>query len=261
MPEIINISAYRFAKLEDLKTLRDELRDLSFSLHLKGTILLSGEGINLFAAGLEDGVEKLLNRIKQVPGLEQLTPKVSRSTHQPFRRMLVKIKKEIISFGVEGIDPAKNPAPKISPKELKQWLDENKEIILLDTRNDYEVKLGTFKNAINPNIQHFRQFPKFAETLDSLKEKPVVMFCTGGIRCEKATSLALKLGVSDVYQLDGGILKYFEDVGADHFKGDCFVFDHRVAVTPSLEENPNAPQIRDKYKTYLQSLKKETVHP
>ncbi|QQR82015.1 MAG: RluA family pseudouridine synthase [Deltaproteobacteria bacterium] len=238
-PPIINISSYRFAHLQDLKTLRNEILELCLSLQLKGTILLSTEGINLFVAGFEANIETLMTRLRQVPGLEQLTPKISRSDHQPFRRMLVKIKKEIIAFGIEGIDPVHKPAPKLSARELKKWLDEKKPITLLDTRNDYEVKLGTFKNAINPNIQNFKQFPKFAESLDSLKEKPVVMFCTGGIRCEKAGPLMEKLGFKNIFQLDGGILKYFEEVGSDHYDGDCFVFDGRVGVDPALAETPH----------------------
>lgn len=233
---VINISAYRFAKLDHLKELRHEIKTLCNSLDLKGTILLSVEGINLFMAGIEPAIEQLLVRLRQIPGLETLVPKISRSNDQPFNRLLVKIKKEIISFGVEGIDPIGKPSRKISARELKQWLDEKRPVTLLDTRNDYEIKLGTFHNAINPNIHTFRQFPQFAESLEELKDKPIVMFCTGGIRCEKAGPFMEKMGFKNIFQLDGGILKYFEEVGSDHYEGDCFVFDGRVGVDPSLAE-------------------------
>jgi UPF0176 protein len=237
---IVNISAYRFAKLDGLKTLREELLQFSKRLELKGTILLSTEGINLFVAGPREKIEKLLDFIRQLPGLETLTPKFSQSAYQPFNRMLVRIKKEIISFGVEGVDPVGKPSPKISAKELKKWLDEKRSITLLDTRNEYEVKLGTFKNAVNPHIQTFREFPQFVEGLaPEMKESPVVMFCTGGIRCEKAGPFMEKKGFKNIFQLDGGILKYFEEVGSDHYEGDCFVFDGRVGVDPQLSETPH----------------------
>lgn len=239
-PNYVNISSYKFAPLSNLKELRDELFQLCEKLSLKGTILLSQEGINLFVAGLEKNIDDLVTRLRKVPGLESLTPKVSLSTHQPFNRMLVKIKKEIIAFGVSGIDPARKPAPKISPKVLKEWLDQKKPLKLMDTRNDYEVKLGTFHNAIIPHINHFRDFPKFVESLpEQLKEEPIVMFCTGGIRCEKAGPLMEKMGFKNIFQLDGGILKYFEEVGNAHYDGDCFVFDARVGVDPHLSETPH----------------------
>lgn len=237
---VVNISSYLFAELKELKSLRAHLKDLCDALFLKGTILLSTEGINLFVAGTEEQIEKLLQFLRSVPGLQSLKPKYSRSSHQPFNRMLVKIKKEIIAFGVEGIDPSQKPAPKISAQELKGWLDEKRPITLLDTRNEYEVKLGTFKNAINPHINHFRDFPKFVDQLpQKLKEEPVVMFCTGGIRCEKAGPFMKKMGFQNVFQLDGGILKYFEEVGSAHYEGDCFVFDGRVGVDPNLSETPH----------------------
>lgn len=237
---IFNISAYRFAKLDGLKTLREELLQLSKKLELKGTILLSTEGINLFVAGPKEKIESLLEFIRKVPGLETLTPKYSQSAYQPFNRMLVRIKKEIISFGVEGVDPVDKPARKISAKELKKWLDEKRPITLLDTRNEYEVKLGTFKNAVNPHINTFREFPQFVDCLSpELKEAPVVMFCTGGIRCEKAGPFMEQKGFKNIFQLDGGILKYFEEVGSAHYEGDCFVFDGRVGVDPQLSETPH----------------------
>lgn len=238
MPPIINISAYRFAALDDLKSLRDRLVAVCRAGGLKGTILLSTEGINLFVAGLEPEIDKLLQLLHTIPGLESLEPKVSESREQPFRRMLVKIKKEIIAFGVPGIDPIHHPAPRLSARELKQWLDEGRPVTLLDTRNDFEVKLGTFRNAQPIGIQHFREFPAAAAKLQRSKQsQPIVTFCTGGIRCEKAAPFLIQHGFEDVYQLDGGILKYFEECGIDHYEGECFVFDQRVGLTADLDES------------------------
>ncbi|NBX92253.1 MAG: RluA family pseudouridine synthase [Proteobacteria bacterium] len=237
---IFNISAYRFARLENLKPLREEILSLAKTLKLKGTVLISQEGINLFVAGPKDAIEQFLTFVKSIPGLEGLAAKYSQSDYQPFNRMLVRIKKEIISFGVDGIDPVGKPAPKITAEELKKWLDEKRPLTLLDTRNEYEVKLGTFKDAVNPHIDTFRQFPQFVEKLKpEMKEEPIVMFCTGGIRCEKAGPFMEKMGFKNVFQLDGGILKYFEKVGGAHYEGDCFVFDGRVGVDPYLSETPH----------------------
>ena len=241
MPTITNIATYRFAALFDLKPLRDRLIAHCKLWRLKGTILLSTEGINLFVAGGRAEIELLLEELKSVPGLEGLEPKVSESRDQPFHRMLVKIKKEIIAFGIEGIDPARQPAPKLSPRELKRWLDEGKPVTLLDTRNDYEVRLGTFQRAITLEIDHFRQFPDAVRKLpEAMKQQPVVMFCTGGIRCEKAGPYMQREGFEKIFQLDGGILKYFEECGEAHYHGECFVFDHRVGVDPSLHESEAA---------------------
>ena len=212
MPTITNISAYRFAPLRDLKSLREKLIAQCRQSGLKGTILLSTEGINLFVAGHHADIDFLLKTLCAVPGLEGLEPKFSESREQPFHRMLVKIKREIIAFGLEGIDPARQPAPKLSPVELKRWLDEGRPVTLLDTRNDYEVKLGTFQDAIDLKIDHFRQLPDAVRKLpEALKHQPIVMFCTGGIRCEKAGPFMQREGFEKIFQLDGGILKYFEE--------------------------------------------------
>ncbi|MBI1246512.1 sulfurtransferase [bacterium] len=235
---VLNISSYLFAPLSDLKTLRDSLRRLCRRLDLRGTILLSTEGINLFVAGPGESIQKLLDALRKVPGLEKLEAKESFTSYQPFRRMLVKIKKEIIAFGVDGIEPATRTAPKLPPQQLKQWLDEGKPLMLYDVRNDYEVKVGTFANAVPAGIDTFRDFPQAVDSLpEDSKATPVVMFCTGGIRCEKAGPYMQKAGFQEVYQLEGGILKYFELVGGDHYEGDCFVFDQRVAVDPRLQES------------------------
>lgn len=237
MTEVVNIAAYRFAPLDGLKPLRAELLAFCKARGLKGTILLSTEGINLFVAGGRMAIEALLDRLRGITGLESLTAKYSESAQQPFRRMLVRIKKEIIAFGVDGIDPVRHPSPKLSPQELKRWLDEGRPVTLLDTRNDYEVKLGTFRNAVTLGLDHFRNFPRAIEQLPAeMKQQPVVMFCTGGIRCEKAGPYMQRAGFEQILQLDGGILKYFEDCGGEHYDGDCFVFDGRVGVDPALAE-------------------------
>ncbi|HYG24323.1 MAG TPA: pseudouridine synthase [Verrucomicrobiae bacterium] len=237
MPTFLNIAAYRFAPLSDLGPLRGRLLDLCKGWSLRGTILLSPEGINLFVAGSPPHVELLLAELRSIPGLGDLDVKTSESDHQPFNRMLVRLKKEIIAFGIEGIAPGSRTSPKVPPKKLKEWLDEGRPITLLDTRNNYEVKLGTFQNALPIGIDHFRNFPEAVRQLPSeLKEKPVVMFCTGGIRCEKAGPFMEMQGFKHIFQLEGGILKYFEQCGGAHFEGECFVFDQRVGVDPSLHE-------------------------
>jgi predicted sulfurtransferase len=237
--EFLNISTYKFTPFEacELPSIQARLRDLCAERALKGTILLSTEGINLFVAGVRENIAILVSELRTIAGLEDLAPKESLSTEQPFNRMLVKIKKEIIAFGVDGIDPARKPAPKLAPSTLKQWLDEGRPVTLLDTRNDYEVRLGTFKGAIDPRIDHFREFPDAVRKLpDALKAQPIVMFCTGGIRCEKAGPFMVREGFQEVFQLDGGILKYFEECGGAHYDGECFVFDRRVGVNPELKE-------------------------
>ena len=234
---ILNLSCYKFVPLENLGEMRQDLRDLCRRLQIKGTILLSREGINFFVAGPRAAITELVSKLRTYPGLEDLQPKESLSDDQPFSRMLVRIKQEIIAFGVEGIAPACYTSKKIPAARLKQWLDEGRALTLLDTRNNYEVEIGTFENAVAIDIDHFRDFPAAAAKLPAeTKDQPMVMFCTGGIRCEKAGPLMEQLGFKEVYQLDGGILKYFEEVGGAHWHGECFVFDKRVALDPRLSE-------------------------
>ncbi len=239
--KVTNLAAYRFVELSGLKELREELLALCKDAGLRGTILLSVEGVNLFVAGSEPGIDRLMGRLRQLPGLEDFVGKISVSDDQPFRRMLVRIKKEIISFGVEGVVPGKRTSAKLSAKELKRWLDEGRKITLLDTRNDYEVKLGSFTGAVVPDIRTFREFPNAVRELpQEMKDETIVMFCTGGIRCEKAGPFMEMEGFKNIYQLDGGILKYFEECGGDHYDGECFVFDQRVGVDPALQETDSA---------------------
>jgi UPF0176 protein len=238
---VLNVAAYKFVELDDLESRRRLLRRRCHELGLRGTILLATEGINFFVAGERPGIEGLIEFLQNETGVGPLETKESFTEYQPFTRMLVKIKREIIAFGVEGISPARYTSKRIAPVELKQWLDEGRPVTLLDTRNDYEVDLGTFEGAVRLSIDHFRDFPRAAEALPvAMREQPVVTFCTGGIRCEKAAPALEQMGFRDVYQLDGGILKYFEQVGGAHYRGDCFVFDQRVAVDAALRETDAA---------------------
>src|ERR1035438_7934676 len=205
LKKILNIAAYKFVALPELRSLRARLLALCKSWELKGTILLSTEGINLFVAGERGKIDLLLAELRSRPGLEDLSPKTSETKHQPFTKMLVRIKKEIIAFGVEGIEPAQCPSPKLAAKDLKQWLDEGRPVTLLDTRNDYEVKLGTFKNARHSGGDHFRDFPDAVRKLPlAMKEQPIVLFCTGGIRCEKAGPFMEREGFKNIFQLEIG---------------------------------------------------------
>ncbi len=237
MNHVVNLAAYKFAQINNLVELRDELSLLAAAQKLRGTILLSSEGLNAFVAGSRTGVDALIRRFRQVPGLESMPIKESFSDEVPFNKMWVKIKREIIAFGVPGIDPRRYASKRLAATELKRWLDEGRPVTLLDTRNRFEVVTGTFENAVEIGVDDFRDFPSAVEKLPPyLKGQPVVTFCTGGIRCEKAAPYLEQAGFTDVYQLDGGILKYFEDCGGAHYNGHCFVFDKRVALNTSLAE-------------------------
>ncbi|HCI48722.1 MAG: sulfurtransferase [Alphaproteobacteria bacterium RIFCSPLOWO2_01_FULL_45_8] len=237
MTQVINISAYKFVTLNNLEPLRSKLKSTCLKLGLKGTILLSPEGINVTLAGARSSIDAIIAYFENEPLFKNMPFKESLSDHQPFNRMLVRLKKEVIAFGVPEIRPQVYTSPHLKPSVLRDWLESGKEVVLLDTRNEYEIKLGTFKNAINPHIDSFRDFPEAVKKLDpSLKEKPIVTFCTGGVRCEKAAPHLENEGFKEVYQIDGGILKYFEECGDAFWEGDCFVFDHRVALNPSLEQ-------------------------
>ena len=238
--EILNIAAYKFVQIDDSEALRDTLRKNTHSLALKGTILLAPEGINLFLAGEKEAVHEFLRGLRADPRFADLETKESWSQAQPFRRMLVKLKREIIRMDHPAIQPAAGRAPGIDAPTLKRWLDQGhddagKPIALLDTRNAFEVDHGSFDGAIDWRIGKFTDFPKaLAKHRDELAGKTVVSFCTGGIRCEKAAILMREEGVAGVLQLEGGILKYFEQVGGAHYHGECFVFDGREALAPDL---------------------------
>ena len=232
----VNIAGYRFVDLPDRDELRQPFRNKCESLGLLGTILLSHEGINYFLSGKQDAIDVFLEYLERDERFIDIPLKISYSEACAFRKMNVRLKNEIISMGMDEIIPAEFTGPMISPEEFKQWLDEGKEVTILDTRNDYEIRIGTFENAVDFGLSTFRGFPEAVQNSSLDKQIPVVMFCTGGIRCEKASVVMLNEGFEDVRQIEGGILGYFEAVGGAHWDGDCFVFDRRVAVDPQLNE-------------------------
>lgn len=235
MSAIVNVSAYRFVPLDDLERRRDTLRALAEASDLRGTILLGSEGINLFVAGTRQGVDRFIAALRALEPFADLETKESPASLRPFRRLRVKLKPEIIACGAAGIDPARDPAPRVSPEQLRAWLDAGEDVVLLDTRNEYEVQLGTFRRAHHLALRTFRDFPAAATRLpDAWRTARIVTFCTGGIRCEKAAPLLRRAGFADVHQLDGGILRYFERCGGAHYDGECFVFDERVGLLPDL---------------------------
>ena len=234
--QFVNLAGYKFVSLDALEDLKALLDRRCRELELKGTILLSFEGVNVVLAGSRQATAEFQALTQADPRLADLRFKCSLSTYQPFDRMLVKIKKEIITLRAPGVDPEKERAPALAPAELKRWLDEGRDVVLLDTRNAFEVAAGTFDNAMDLRLSAFGQFAQAADGLDpSLKDKTIVTFCTGGIRCEKAAPVLIAKGFRKVFQLDGGILEYFEQCGDAHFKGRCFVFDQRVALDGNLE--------------------------
>jgi UPF0176 protein len=239
MSRILNISTYRFVNIDDPHAVRARLVPHAAALGLKGTVLIAHEGINAFLAGPETTVRTFLSIVDDDPRFSGLDIKESWSDAVPFRKMLIKVKSEIIAFRQNGLNPADAPAPSMSAAELKARLDRGEEIVLLDTRNDVEVDTGTFKNAVFWGNKSFTEFADIAKAhVGEIANKTVVSFCTGGIRCEKAAPYLQSLGAKNVYQLSGGILRYFEEVGRDHYDGDCFVFDERAAVDPALTPTP-----------------------
>ena len=234
MDPFVNIAGYRFCDLPDRDELREPFREACEKNRLLGTILLSTEGINFFLCGDQAGIDGFLNYLESDERFVDIPLKISHSEKLAFRRMNVRLKNEIISMGMDEIRPADYTGDTISPTEFKLWMDEGRDITILDTRNDYEIRIGTFENAVDLDISTFRTFPDAVANSDLDKEKTVVMFCTGGIRCEKASALMLNQGFQDVRQLEGGVLGYFEEVGGAHWNGDCFVFDRRVAVDPEM---------------------------
>jgi UPF0176 protein len=233
-----NISAYKFVALDEseLPQLCKDLKRKAVSANIKGTILLGKEGINFFIAGQLAAIQEYLNYLALNPNFQNIEYKFSYSDFVPFKKLRVKIRKEIVTFNQPGIEPEQFTAPHLAPAELLTWLRDHKDITLLDTRNAFEYKIGTFKNACHLDISNFREFPAAVDNDSQIdRNKPVVTFCTGGIRCEKAAAYLLNHGFKEVYQLDGGILNYFERCGREFYQGECFVFDDRVTVNSSLE--------------------------
>ena len=242
----VNIAAYKFVTFNDTLERRADFQAICKELDLKGTILLTPEGINLFLAGTRSGIDSFLVWLRRDARFADMKVKESFSDEQPFKRMLVKIKREIITMKHPLIQPELGRAPIVKPADLKRWLDQGhddagKPVVMLETRNAFEVDVGTFKNTIDYRIEKFSDFPDvIAAHKAELVGKTVVTFCTGGIRCEKAAIHMKNVGFDSVYQLDGGILKYFEVAGGAHYQGDCFVFDRRTALNPQLEPTPTA---------------------
>ncbi len=238
---VVVAALYHFARLDDHVALQGPLQALCDINGVKGSLLLAAEGINGTIAGTRDGIDAVLAHIRAIPGLAETVHKESGADTMPFRRMKVRLKKEIVTMGVEGIDPLKIVGTYVEPKDWNALIADP-DTIIIDTRNDYEVAIGTFKNAINPETDTFREFPGWVESADVLddpeavKDKKIAMFCTGGIRCEKATAFMKEKGFDNVFHLKGGILKYLEDVPEEEslWEGNCFVFDERVSVGHGL---------------------------
>ena len=229
---------YKFVRLDNFEQLRQPLLDLMLKENVRGTLLLAHEGINGTISGERAGIDAVLNWLQSDPRLRPLDYKESYHQESPFNRSKVKLKKEIVTMGVEDIDPNRSVGTYIKPEDWNALISDP-EVTLIDTRNDYEVEIGTFKNAINPDTTSFRDFPDYAKNnLDANKHKKVAMFCTGGIRCEKSTAYMKQQGFEEVYHLQGGILNYLETVPEEEslWEGECFVFDERVAVNHQLEK-------------------------
>lgn len=256
MPDILNAAAYRFVPIDDPRALRDRLLTQAAARDLRGTILLAGEGINLFLAGHADALREFLALLKADPRFAGIEVKESWSATQPFRKLLVKVKPEIIRMNHPAIQPAESRAPAVDAATARRWLDQGHDdqgrpVVTLDTRNAFEVDHGTFEHAIDWRLARFSDFPAaFQAHKAELEGKTVVSFCTGGIRCEKAALYMREAGFEHVWQLEGGILKYFEETGGAHFRGDCFVFDEREALDAALRpRQPSCPAPGPEYRT------------
>ena len=237
---ILNLAAYRFSPVADPQSTRRTLEAAGSALGVKGTILVTPEGLNAFFAGEAAPCREMLDCLRKVPGFETLHAKESWSARVPFKRFKVKVKKEIIRMDHPTIRPAAQRAPVIDAQTLAQWLDRGHDdagqpVVMLDTRNDFEVDVGKFANAIDWRISKFTEFPQAVRAhRAALEGKTVVSYCTGGIRCEKAALYMHELGLTNVLQLDGGILKYFAETDGRHWQGECFVFDERAALATDL---------------------------
>ena len=235
--EFLNVAGYKFEPLENLDSLIPEFQNKCDELGLKGSVYLSPNGINFSIAGTEENVDTYIKFMEEDSRFRDIPLKKTFSETQPFRRMKVRLKKEIISLGRDDINPRELTGDYISPRELFEMYEKKEDVIVLDTRNEYETRVGLFENAIDLQLDTFRDFPSAIETLpEEYKDKQIVMYCTGGIRCEKASAVMMKAGFSDVKQLEGGVLDYFKETGGAYWNGDCFVFDERVALDKELKE-------------------------
>ena len=235
---IVVAALYKFTRFSDFEQYRDPILNTMLDNEVKGTLLIASEGINGTISGSRQGIDNVLDYLRRIEAIGSFTFKESYTDAQPFYRTKVKLKKEIVTMGVENIDPLQSVGRYVKPQDWNALISDP-EVILIDTRNDYEVQIGTFQNAVNPNTDTFREFPDYvAKELDPSKHKKVAMFCTGGIRCEKSTAFMREQGFEEVYHLEGGILKYLEEIPASEsmWQGDCFVFDNRVSVNHDLEK-------------------------
>ncbi len=238
MSGVVVAALYRFVALDNYREMREPLLDECLAAEVKGTLLLASEGINGTIAGTRKGIDRVLGYLKGDPRLAQLDHKESFDESMPFYRMKVKLKREIVTMGVEGIDPNLVVGTYVKAQDWDQLVNDP-DVLLIDTRNDYECSIGSFKGAVDPHTTSFREFPEYVRSqLNPDKQKKVAMFCTGGIRCEKASAYMLQEGFDEVYHLQGGILKYLEEVPQEGstWEGECFVFDNRVAVNHQLEK-------------------------
>lgn len=238
MPEVVVAALYKFVALEDFHELREPLLDACLAAGARGTLLLAHEGINGTIAATREGIDAVLAYLRADPRLADLEHKESLDDHMPFYRMKVKLKKEIVTMGIAGIDPNQRVGTYVKPTDWNELVSDP-EVLLVDTRNDYECGIGSFRGAVDPETTTFREFPAYVrQHLDPTRHKKVAMFCTGGIRCEKASAFMLQEGFEEVYHLQGGILKYLEEVPEQEsiWEGECFVFDNRVAVNHRLEK-------------------------
>ena len=234
---VVNIAGYKFEPVENPVELVRMYQQKCDELKLKGTMLISKNGINFSLAGTQQATDTIIAFLEEDNRFLNIPLKVTYSETQPFRRMKVRLKKEIISLGRKDINPRELTGERISPQDLKNLLDNKEDVLVLDTRNEYETRVGKFENAIDLNLDTFRDFPKAIESLpEEYKDKQIVMYCTGGIRCEKASAVMMKAGFADVKQLEGGVLDYFKETGGAYWEGDCFVFDERVALDTELNE-------------------------
>ena len=234
---VVNIAGYKFEPLEDPIDLVRIYQQKCDDLKLKGTMLISKNGINFSLAGTKEATDTIITFLEEDNRFLNIPLKITYSETQPFRRMKVRLKKEIISLGRKDINPRELTGERITPQDLKNLLDNKEDVLVLDTRNEYETRVGKFENAIDLNLDTFRDFPKAIESLpEEYKDKQIVMYCTGGIRCEKASAVMMKAGFADVKQLEGGVLDYFKETGGAYWEGDCFVFDERVALDTELNE-------------------------
>ena len=234
---VVNIAGYKFEPLDNPIDLVSTYQRKCDELLLKGSMLISKNGINFSLSGTQQAIDTIVAFLEEDKRFLNIPLKVTYSDEQPFRRMKVRLKREIISLGRKDINPRKLTGERISPQDLKNLLDNKEDVLVLDTRNEYETRVGKFKNAIDLNLDTFRDFPKAIESLpEEYKDKQIVMYCTGGIRCEKASAVMIKAGFADVKQLEGGVLDYFKETGGAYWEGDCFVFDERVALDTKLNE-------------------------